>query len=82
MKVNVLKKAQKDLQKLDNNILKKILLSIKELEDYPNVSNLKKLVSFKPTYRKRVGDYRILFDIENDEIFVGRILHRKKSYKG
>jgi len=48
LKVNVLKKAQKDLQKLDNNILKKILLSIKELEDYPNVSNLKKLVSFKP----------------------------------
>lgn len=78
MKVNVLKKAQKDLLKLDKSIITKILLAIKELENYPDVSNIKKLVSFKPAYRKRVGEYRILFDIENDEIFIGRILHRKK----
>ena len=69
MKVNILKKAQKD-----------ILLAIKDLENYPNTSNIKKLVNYKPIYRKRVGSYRILFDIKNNEISVGRVLHRKEAY--
>ena len=81
MKVNVLNKAQKDIKKISSNDIKKVLLAIKDLENYPNVSNIKKLTNFKPVYRKRVGKYRILFDIENNEIFVGRILHRKESYK-
>ena len=82
MKVNVLQKAQKDIAKLPKKDLKKILLAIKNLENYPNVSNIKKLVNFKPVYRKRIGDYRILFDVEDNQIFVGRVLHRKDSYKG
>ncbi len=82
MKVNVLQKAQKDIAKLPKKDLKKILLAIKDLENYPNVSNIKKLVNFKPVYRKRIGDYRILFDVEDNQIFVGRVLHRKDSYKG
>jgi len=82
LKVNVLQKAQKDIAKLPKKDLKKILLAIKDLENYPNVSNIKKLVNFKPVYRKRIGDYRILFDVEDNQIFVGRVLHRKDSYKG
>jgi mRNA interferase RelE/StbE len=82
LKVNVLQKAQKDIVKLPKNDLKKVLLAIKTLEKFPDVSNIKKLVNFKPVYRKRIGDYRILFDVEDNQIFVGRILHRKDSYKG
>ena len=82
MKVNVLQKAQKDIAKLPKNDLKKVLLAIKDLENYPNISNIKKLVNFKPVYRKRIGDYRILFDVEDNQIFIGRVLHRKDSYKG
>ena len=82
MKVNVLQKAQKDIAKLAKNDLKKVLLAIKELENFLDVSNIKKLVNFKPVYRKRIGDYRILFDVEDNQIFVGRVLHRKDSYKG
>ena len=81
MKVEILRKAQKDISKLDDKQLKDILLSIKALENYPNVSNIKKLVNYKPIYRKRVGKYRILFDIENNTISIGRILHRSKAYE-
>ncbi|MFK5976109.1 MAG: type II toxin-antitoxin system RelE/ParE family toxin [Sulfurovum sp.] len=80
MKVNILKKAQKDISKLDKSIIGNILLAIKNLGNYPNVSNIKKLINFQPVYRKRVENYRILFDIEEGEIFVGRILHRKEAY--
>jgi len=81
LKVEILRKAQKDISKLDDKQLKDILLSIKALENYPNVSNIKKLVNYKPIYRKRVGKYRILFDIENNTISIGRILHRSKAYE-
>lgn len=81
MRVDVLKKAQKDISKLNLQQVKDILLAIKELEKYPNASNIKKLVNHKPIYRKRVGSYRILFDIENEIITVGRVLHRSKAYE-
>ena len=81
LRVDILKKAQKDISKLDFKEVKDILLSIKDLENYPNVSNIKKLVNYKPIYRKRIGNYRILFDIEDDLITVGRVLHRSKAYE-
>ena len=81
MRVNVLKKAQKDIDKLDYKQVKNILLSIKDLENYPDVSNIKKLTNYKPIYRKRVGNYRILFDVEGETISIGRVLHRSKAYE-
>jgi mRNA interferase RelE/StbE len=54
---------------------------ILELKKFPNISNMKKLTNFEPAYRRRVGDYRILFDVLEDTIEIGRILHRKDSYK-
>jgi mRNA interferase RelE/StbE len=80
LKVEILKKAQKDIGKLDKKELKDILLTIKDLKNYPNISNIKKLVNYKPIYRKRIGNYRILFDIEDNIITVGRVLHRSKAY--
>lgn len=32
-------------------------------------------------WRFRVGDYRILFDVEKDKIIILKIGHRKDSYK-
>jgi mRNA interferase RelE/StbE len=48
---------------------------------FPKVSNIKKLSNFSPSYRKRVGNYRVLFDKTDDKIIVYRILHRKESYR-
>ena len=31
-------------------------------------------------WRYRIGDYRVLFDIEDDNLIIGRVLHRKESY--
>lgn len=48
---------------------------------FPDIPNLKRLTHFEPAYRLRVGDYRILFDVVDDTIMIGRILHRQESYK-
>lgn len=32
-------------------------------------------------FRFRIGEYRILFDVVNNQIFILKIKHRKESYK-
>ncbi len=81
MKINIRKSAIKDLKKISSKEKEKIHLKIAELIKFPNISNIKKLTNFEPAYRLRVGDYRILFDVLENTIEIGRILHRKDSYK-
>ncbi len=80
MKINFQDSAYKDLKKVDKAQVSKILQTINKLENYPNVTNVKKLTNHYPPYRLRVGKYRILFDIENKEIFISYIKHRKEAY--
>jgi mRNA interferase RelE/StbE len=43
--------------------------------------DFKKLTNFTPEYRLRVGDYRVLFEVEEHKIIVYRIIHRKDAYR-
>ena len=74
-------KAHKDLKALDNQDALRLLESIKKLVNFPDVPNIKRLTNFKPSYRFRVGDYRILFEVENGLLVIYRVLHRRESYK-
>ncbi len=42
---------------------------------------IKKLKADKSAYRLRVGDYRVLFELENDLIDVYDVGHRKDVYR-
>ena len=81
MKVNIRKSAIKDLKKISNKEKEIIYDTIKALKNFPESPNIKKLTNFEPAYRLRIGNYRILFDVFDDTIEIGRILHRKESYK-
>jgi mRNA interferase RelE/StbE len=43
--------------------------------------DVKRLTNFTPEYRLRVGNFRVLFEIEDKEIVIYRIVHRKDAYK-
>ncbi len=73
-------KAIKDLSKIDKQEALKIFSKIENLKDFPRVANFKKLINFIPPYRLRVGDYRVLFDIEETTVTVYRVRHRKDVY--
>ncbi|MEM8525701.1 MAG: type II toxin-antitoxin system RelE/ParE family toxin [Bacteroidota bacterium] len=87
MIVEFSKKFDKDLDKLNHKpTIKKVLKAIDEVEKAETIhqiSNLKKLKGFEDTYRIRVGTYRIgLFvDVESQQAFFARILHRKDIYR-
>ncbi|EEZ79780.1 MAG: hypothetical protein Sup05_0538 [uncultured Candidatus Thioglobus sp.] len=81
MRINLRKSAVKDLRKINHKTKEQVHNKILELEKFPNISNVKKLTNFEPAYRLRIGNYRILFDVLDDTVEIGRVLHRKDSYK-
>lgn len=42
--------------------------------------DIKKLTVHHPRYRLRVGNFRVLFDIEGDEIVIHTIKDRREAY--
>jgi mRNA interferase RelE/StbE len=81
MKVEIDDKAIKDLSKIDKKEAIKILNKIENLQDFPQVANIKRLTNFEPPYRLRVGNYRVLFELRDDIITVYRVKHRSKVYE-
>jgi mRNA interferase RelE/StbE len=57
---------------------------IRKIESMQNdlAGDVKRLTNFTPEYRLRVGDYRVLFEIEANRVVVYRVLHRRESYRG
>ena len=75
------RRAAKDIQKLDaptKNRIGKALLKFKDAPlDYADkLTNL--LIG---SYRFRVGDYRIVFDLYGNDIVVLRVGHRREIYR-
>lgn len=81
MKIEIRKSAIKDLKHISEPFKTKIHNKVLELKDFPNIQNIKKLTNFEPAYRLRIGNYRILFDVLDDTIIIGRVLHRQSSYQ-
>jgi mRNA interferase RelE/StbE len=73
--------AVKQLEKLEQNIKERILAVLERLRIRPESCDIKKLVGM-PGYRLRVGDYRVIFDMEKYRliILVLQVGHRKNVY--
>ncbi len=73
--------ALKTLEKLDLSIRERIILVLERLRIRPESCDSKRLVGMSG-YRFRVGDYRVIFDIEHENlhILVLKIGHRKHVY--
>jgi mRNA interferase RelE/StbE len=74
-------RAVRDIQKLDESTKKRIGKSLLKLEEDP-LRYVEKLTDFRlGAYRFRIGDCRVIFDIEDNEIVVLRIGHRRDIYR-
>nr|WP_295934111.1 type II toxin-antitoxin system RelE/ParE family toxin [uncultured Dyadobacter sp.] len=75
--------AQKDIRNLPAQEVKKIVPAIRLLAHDPRPSGCKKLVTTKNTYRVRVGNYRILYCIEDQIriVEVSAVKHRREVYE-
>jgi mRNA interferase RelE/StbE len=71
--------AAADLRGLPKPIAAQIIRKVQRLENGLQ-GNIKPLREADFGYRLRMGDYRILFDLEGDMIVIQRIGHRKDIY--
>ncbi len=73
--------AIRQLEKLQPLLSKRILKKVLELKENPFSKDIKRLKGEK-AFRLRVGDYRILFDIDLNKksITILRMGHRKNIY--
>lgn len=72
-------KALKDLASLPAEVQSRVVTKI-ELMQNNLTGDVKRLTNYTPEYRLRVGDYRILFEIEEDILVIYRVKHRKDAY--
>jgi mRNA interferase RelE/StbE len=81
-KVELKPRAIKDLRRIPKADAAKVVDAMERLKD-DLAGDVKRLTAFAPEYRLRVGDYRVLFEIEQtNRVVVYRVRHRRESYRG
>ena len=76
-------KALKQLRRLDPQTQRRILTAAKLLASNPQPPKAKKLTDQDGLWRVRVGDYRIVYQIEDSvlTVLVVKVGHRREVYK-
>ena len=75
--------ARKELEALDGKLVNRIFPKIENLSIEPRPAGCRKLAGNKHLWRLRVGDYRIVYSIDDDKNLVDIIAvrDRKEAYK-
>ena len=73
--------ALKFLKKVDNELAKRLINRIEKLQVEPFPQNMKRVEGQK-LFRIRVGDYRILYEVDNSNNLLGivKIDKRERAY--
>jgi mRNA interferase RelE/StbE len=74
-------RAAKDVQGIESKMKERLGKTLLRYANDPLRYATKLTDPVTGTYRFRVGDYRVIFDLEGDEIVVLRVGHRKQIYK-
>jgi mRNA interferase RelE/StbE len=74
--------ARKDLEALPPKAQDRILAAVAGLGTNPRGQGSKKLKGVDDSYRIRVGDYRVVYEIHDDivTVLIVRVRHRKDAY--
>ena len=76
------KSAQKEIKQLPKHTINRVITKIKSLEENAYPAGAVKLVGSENTWRIRVGNYRIIYDVYEDRLVteVVAVRHRKDAY--
>jgi mRNA interferase RelE/StbE len=81
--VEVKPPARKELEALPDNVLSRVVAKLEALADTPRPAGCKKLRGYKDHWRVRVGDWRVVYIIDDaaKTVSVTRIAHRREVYE-
>ena len=82
-KILIKKQALKQLSKLPFETILKIDSAITKLKSNAKPIGCKKLNHPDELYRIRIGDYRVIYTLNDEELVVEviKVAHRKESYR-
>jgi mRNA interferase RelE/StbE len=75
--------ARGELENLSDNLIARLVPKIEGLAANPRPTGCRKLRGYKDFWRIRVGDYRVVYIIDDDRkmVSVTRIAHRRDVYE-
>jgi mRNA interferase RelE/StbE len=82
-KIEWKRSAIKELEKLPRPMISKVVSAVNNLASNPYPEGVRKLVGSENSYRIRIGDYRVLYNIIKNMLIVEiiRVGHRKNIYR-
>ena len=77
------KSARKELEHLSVNVISRVFPKIEGLAQNPRPSGCRKLQGLKNLWRIRIGDYRMIYQVFDDEMVVDivAVRHRSRAYR-
>ncbi len=81
--VEVKPRARQELEALPSKVLTRVVQKLESLGNTPRPAGCKKLKGYKDQWRVRVGDWRVVYIIDDDAklISITRIAHRREVYE-
>jgi mRNA interferase RelE/StbE len=79
----ITKSIQKQLDNLPHNIQERVYEKIAQLAEEPRPDGVVKLKGYDNEYRIRIGDYRLVYEIQDEQLIVLLLQckHRRDVYK-
>lgn len=71
------KSAKKNIKSLDAHIKDRIKIGIEKIP----LGDIKKLQGYSNLYRLRIGDYRVIYQVQDEMIIIDAVLPRGEAYK-
>lgn len=75
--------AEKQLKQLSAKLHDRVIVAIQELANNPRPAGCRKLTGSDHDWRIRIGDYRVVYEIDDatHEVRVNRVRHRREVYR-
>jgi len=75
--------ALKELKKITRHNIPHIIQTVERLSKNPFPSGVRKLQGVEHTYRVRIGEYRIVYQVVKNKLIITivRVRHRKEVYR-
>jgi mRNA interferase RelE/StbE len=82
-KISWKRSALKELYKIRKEYISRIIKAVEELSSNPLPTGVKKLTGSERTYRLRVGNYRVIYELFEEKLIIHivRIRHRREVYR-
>ena len=75
--------AERELHRIDPQMVPRIMEAIRGLAEEPRLLGTRKLAGSEQAYRIRIGDYRVVYTIHDQDktVSIDRVRHRREAYR-